>query len=37
MTIRIRDAAATDIPAMLAIYNDVIANTTAIYSYEPRS
>ncbi len=37
MTIRIRDAAAADLPAMLAIYNDVIANTTAVYAYEPRS
>lgn len=37
MTIRIRSAEAADIPAMLAIYNEVIANTTAIYSYEPRS
>lgn len=37
MNLRIRDAAPADIPAMLAIYNEVIANTTAIYSYEPRS
>lgn len=33
----IRPAVAADLPAMLAIYNDVIATTTAIYAYEPRS
>lgn len=37
MTLHIRDAAPADLPAMLAIYNEVIANTTAIYSYEPRT
>jgi len=28
---RIRDATTADLPAILAIYNDVVANTTAIY------
>jgi len=28
---RIRDATTADVPAILAIYNDVVANTTAIY------
>lgn len=37
MTLRIRDATPADLPAMLALYNEVIANTTAIYTYEPRS
>ncbi len=37
MNLRIRDATPADLPAMLAIYNEVIANTTAIYAYEPRS
>lgn len=36
MTLRIRDATMADLPAMLAIYNEVIANTTAVYAYEPR-
>lgn len=34
---QIRDAAPADLPAMLAIYNDVIATTTAIYDYTPRA
>lgn len=37
MTIRIREAEAADLSAMLAIYNEVIANTTAIYDDTPRS
>jgi phosphinothricin acetyltransferase len=37
MDIRIRHASAEDLPAMLAIYNEVIANTTAIYDYTPRT
>src|SRR5262249_26690055 len=28
---RIRDATKADVPAILAIYNDVLTNTTAIY------
>jgi L-amino acid N-acyltransferase len=28
---QIRDATRTDVPAILAIYNDVVTNTTAIY------
>lgn len=32
---RIRDATNTDIPAILAIYNDVVSNTTAIYDERP--
>ncbi|MGH8209151.1 MAG: GNAT family N-acetyltransferase [Steroidobacteraceae bacterium] len=31
----IRDAAESDLPGLLAIYNDVIATSTAIYSYVP--
>jgi L-amino acid N-acyltransferase len=31
----IRDAEAADLPGLLAIYNDVIATSTAIYSYLP--
>jgi L-amino acid N-acyltransferase len=33
--IRVRDAQADDLPAMLAIYNEVVANSTAIYSFQP--
>ncbi len=32
---RIRDAVVTDLPAILAIYNDVVTNTTAIYDEHP--
>jgi L-amino acid N-acyltransferase YncA len=32
---RIRDATNADVPAILAIYNDVVANTTAIYDEHP--
>jgi L-amino acid N-acyltransferase YncA len=31
----IRDATNADLPAILAIYNDVVANTTAIYDERP--
>jgi len=32
---QIRDAEEGDLPGLLAIYNDVIATSTAIYSYAP--
>ena len=32
---RIRDATNSDVTAILAIYNDVVANTTAIYDEHP--
>src|ERR1700753_2695949 len=32
---RIRDATEADLPAILAIYNDVVVNTTAIYDERP--
>ena len=32
---RIRDATNADLPAILAIYNDVVTNTTAIYDERP--
>ena len=35
MSIYIRPAQTTDIPAILAIYNDAVLNTTASYDYEP--
>jgi len=35
--IDIRDAAAGDLGAILAIYNDAVINTTAVYDYEPRT
>lgn len=31
----IRDAEDADLPAILAIYNSILINTTAIYHYEP--
>jgi L-amino acid N-acyltransferase len=31
----LREATAADLPGILAIYNDVIATTTAVYAYEP--
>jgi L-amino acid N-acyltransferase YncA len=37
MKIDIRPADRTDLDAMLAIYNDAIINTTAVYDYQPRS
>ena len=33
--IEVRDASAADLPAILAIYNDVIATTTAVYQEDP--
>ncbi|MDP4150649.1 MAG: N-acetyltransferase family protein [Bacteroidota bacterium] len=35
--INIRDAAEADLPDLLAIYNDVILTTTAVYQYETHS
>jgi L-amino acid N-acyltransferase len=32
---QIRDATDADLPGIVAIYNEVIATSTAIYSYEP--
>jgi L-amino acid N-acyltransferase YncA len=37
MKIEIRPAKLADLDAMLAIYNDAIINTTAVYDYQPRS
>ncbi|HTD13402.1 MAG TPA: GNAT family N-acetyltransferase [Steroidobacteraceae bacterium] len=34
-SVQIRDASAADLPGIVAIYNEVIATSTAIYSYEP--
>jgi phosphinothricin acetyltransferase len=33
--LEVRDASAADLPAILAIYNDVIATTTAVYREDP--
>ena len=35
--IQVRKAIEADIPGMLAIYNDIIENTTAVYDYKPHS
>lgn len=35
--ISIREAFEADLPAILAIYNDAILNTTAVYDYEPHT
>jgi len=35
--IHIREATKNDLPQILAIYNDVILNTTAVYDYEPHT
>jgi phosphinothricin acetyltransferase len=35
MAFTIEDASAADIPAILAIYNDVIATSTAVFSEQP--
>lgn len=35
--ISIRDARESDLPGILAIYNHVIENTTAVYSYKPHT
>lgn len=32
--IRVRDATADDLPAMMAIYNEIVANSTAIYNFK---
>jgi L-amino acid N-acyltransferase len=37
MSITIRDATEDDLPGMLEIYNEVILNTTAVYSDEPQT
>jgi L-amino acid N-acyltransferase len=37
MNIEIRVAESSDLDAMLAIYNDAIINTTAVYDYQPRT
>ncbi|NJM92350.1 MAG: N-acetyltransferase [Rhodospirillaceae bacterium] len=37
MTVVIRDAREPDLAAMLAIYNDAVLTTTAVYDYKPRS
>jgi phosphinothricin acetyltransferase len=36
-TIKIRDAREDDLEAILDIYNDVIVNTTAVYSEQPHT
>jgi phosphinothricin acetyltransferase len=33
--IRVRAASADDVPAMMAIYNEIVAHSTAIYSFKP--
>ena|SRR5258708_4483448 len=33
--ILVRNAAINDLPAMLEIYNEIIANTTAVWDYDP--
>lgn len=37
MTTVIRDARELDLAPMLAIYNDAVLTTTAVYDYQPRS
>ncbi|HEX6565165.1 MAG TPA: GNAT family N-acetyltransferase [Chthoniobacterales bacterium] len=37
MNIEIRPAENDDLEAILAIYNDAIVNTTAVYDYQPRT
>jgi L-amino acid N-acyltransferase YncA len=37
MSIAIRAALEPDLPAILAIYNHAIVNTTAVYDYEPHT
>jgi len=37
MNIEVRPAESDDLESMLAIYNDVIINTTAVYDYQPRT
>ena len=36
-TIKIRDAVESDLPEILKIYNEVILNTTAVYSEKPHT
>lgn len=36
-TITLRDACEADLPAMLEIYNEVIINTTAVFSEQPHT
>jgi L-amino acid N-acyltransferase len=36
-SVKIRDANENDLPQILAIYNDVIINTTAVYSEQPHT
>ena len=35
--IRLREATPADLPQLLAIYNDIILHTTAVYDYEPHT
>jgi phosphinothricin acetyltransferase len=35
--IEVRDAVSADLEAILAIYNDAVVNTTAVYDYVPRT
>ena len=35
--IKVRHATENDLPQILDIYNDIIANTTAVYYYEPHT
>ncbi|MFT3827325.1 MAG: GNAT family N-acetyltransferase [Chitinophagaceae bacterium] len=35
--VTVRNATQDDLPAMLAIYNDIILNTTAVYDYKPHT
>jgi L-amino acid N-acyltransferase len=37
MSAAIRDARESDLAALLAIYNDAVITTTAVYDYKPRS
>jgi phosphinothricin acetyltransferase len=37
MSLAIRPAAESDLPAILAIYNHAIVHTTAVYDYEPHT
>jgi L-amino acid N-acyltransferase len=37
MNVAIRDAREGDLAAILAIYNDAVLTTTAVYDYKPRS
>jgi phosphinothricin acetyltransferase len=35
--INVREAVENDLPELLAIYNDIILHTTAVYDYEPHT